>query len=131
MKDYWDSSALVETLFNLPLRQRLKRDGGKTRLHAFAEVFSTMTGGRLGVRYDADDATKKLEEMSADLELVELDRAAVFSAFKQARRRGVRGGQVHDLLHAVAADKSGAKRLLTTDQNDFKTLVDTVEVEQI
>jgi predicted nucleic acid-binding protein len=47
---------------------------------------------------------------------------------KQAQKRGVRGGRVHDYLHARAAEKAGAEELLTTDQYDFASLTDRVEV---
>jgi predicted nucleic acid-binding protein len=40
------------------------------------------------------------------------------------------GGRVHDYLHAVAAQKSGAKKLLTLDENDFNDLT-KVEIEQV
>ncbi len=53
------------------------------------------------------------------------------AALKQARKRGVRGGRVHDFLHALAAEKSGAKKLLTLDRNDFDQLVDAVKIEQV
>ena len=34
-------------------------------------------------------------------------------------------------LHAVAAEKSGAEQLLTTDENDFESLSDHLRVEQV
>ena len=44
---------------------------------------------------------------------------------------GVRGGRVHDYMHALAASKSGADALLTTDRNDFNGLVPDLAVEQV
>jgi predicted nucleic acid-binding protein len=44
---------------------------------------------------------------------------------------GVRGGRVHDYLHARAAEKAGVEELLTTDQYDFASLTDTVKVAVI
>jgi len=49
---------------------------------------------------------------------------------KEARKKGVRGGRIHDYLHAVAAEKSGARQLLTLDKNDFNGLT-TVEIEAV
>jgi predicted nucleic acid-binding protein len=49
---------------------------------------------------------------------------------KEARKKGVRGGRVHDYLHAVAAEKSGSRKLLTLDRNDFNDLT-TVEIEAV
>jgi predicted nucleic acid-binding protein len=54
----------------------------------------------------------------------------VLTAFQEARKKGVQGGRVHDYLHALAAEQSGAKKLLTLDKNDFKDLT-TVEIEQV
>ena len=68
---------------------------------------------------DADDAAKALDNLSAHLDWVELTPAEVLAAVKRAKKLGVRGGRVHDLMHAVAADKSGADELLTVDRNDF------------
>ena len=83
MKNYWDSSALIESTVELALRRRLQDEGGFTRPHALSEMFS---------------------------------------AFKKAKRLGVRGGRVHDFLHAVAAEKAGADKIITLDENDFNDL---------
>jgi hypothetical protein len=72
-----------------------------------------------------------VNNLAADLEFVDLSATEVLSALKQARKRGVRGGRVHDFLHAVAADKSSAVRLLTLDEHDFDSLLDRAEAEQV
>jgi predicted nucleic acid-binding protein len=72
-----------------------------------------------------------VNNLAQDLDFVDLTAQEVLNALKQARKRGVRGGRVHDFLHAVAAEKSGASQLLTLDENDFESLVDSVKVEQI
>jgi predicted nucleic acid-binding protein len=131
MKDYWDSSALVEASMDVGLRTRLRTKGGITRIHTLAECFSALTAGGLAVRLDADAAAQMLDNLAADLEFVELTPPEVLSALKKARKRGVRGGRVHDYLHAVAADKSGAVHLLTLDEHDFDSLADKVTVEQV
>jgi len=119
MKAYWDSSALVESTIDLALQQRLHAERGFARPHVLAECSSALTAGGLGVRMDADDAAKALDNLSAHLDWVELTPAEVLAAVKRAKKLGVRGGRVHDLMHAVAADKSGADELLTVDRNDF------------
>jgi hypothetical protein len=128
MKAYWDSGALVEAASDLPLRRRLRHERGFTRTHALAETFSALTGGRLAIRLDADSASKVVEGLAADLDFVDLDAGEVLSALKQAQKRGVRGGRVHDYLNARAAEKAGAGELLTTDQDDFASLTDTAKV---
>ena len=130
MKTYWDSSALVAATGNLDLRSRLKKEGGTTRTHALAEVFSALTGGSLEIRLTADAAAEVVDGLANDLKFVDLNAKETVSALRQARKRGVRGGRVHDYLHAVAAEKAGSTRLLTTDRNDFESLADSLEIEQ-
>ena len=106
-------------------------DGGLTRTHTIAEIFSALTGGSLSIRLDADEAALTLDNLAKDLDFVDLTPEQTLQALKQARRRGVRGGRIHDFLHAVAAEKSGASQLLTLDRNDFKNLIETVTVDQV
>ncbi len=130
MKAYWDSSAVIEACSSTPLRARLHRERGFTRTHTLAEVFSTLTGGNLAFRLDADAAAQTTDNLAADLDFLDLTPTEVLKAMKAARKKGVRGGRIHDFLHAVAAQKSGAKALLTLDKNDFNDLT-TVEIEQV
>jgi predicted nucleic acid-binding protein len=131
MKAYWDSSALVEATIDLALRTRLRSERGVTRTHTLAESFSALTAGGLAVRMEADAAAQTLESLCGDLDFVDLTSAEVLAALKQARKRGVRGGRVHDLLHAFAAEKARAEKLLTLDKHDFDSLTDSVPVEQV
>jgi predicted nucleic acid-binding protein len=130
MKAYWDSSAVIEACNNPGLRARLHRERGLTRTHTLAEVFSTLTGGNLAFRLDADAAAQTVANLATDLDFHDLTAADVLTALKEARKKGVRGGRIHDYLHAVAAQKSGAKKLLTLDKNDFTDLT-KVEIEQV
>jgi predicted nucleic acid-binding protein len=130
MKAYWDSSAVIEACNSPVLRARLHRERGLTRTHTLAEVFSTLTGGNLAFRLDADEAAQTVANLATDLDFHDLAAADVLMALKEARKKGVRGGRIHDYLHAVAAQKSGAKKLLTLDKNDFNDLT-KVEIEQV
>jgi predicted nucleic acid-binding protein len=130
MKDYWDSSAVIEACNSPVLRARLHRERGLTRTHTLAEVFSTLTGGNLAFRLDADEAAKTVASLAADLEFHDLTASDVLKALKEARKKGVRGGRIHDYLHAVAAQKCGADKLLTLNKNDFNELT-TVEIEMV
>src|SRR5947208_2282531 len=130
MKAYWDSSALVQATADVELRTRLRHERGITRTHALSEAYSALTGGNLALRLDADAAAQVVDNLAQDLDFVDLTAPEVLSALKQARRRGVRGGRVHDFLHAVAAEKSGAAELLTLDENDFDSLTDSVKVRR-
>jgi predicted nucleic acid-binding protein len=88
--------------------------------HAFAETFSTLTGGRLGFRVPASDAAKLLRQRIAPkLSNIPLDESDLLTAFEEAELRGVRGGAIYDYLHLVAARKAGAKRFYTLNLSDF------------
>jgi predicted nucleic acid-binding protein len=130
VKAYWDSSALVETTTNPVLRTRLRNEKGFTRTHSLAEVFAALTGNPK-IRADAFQAAEAIAELAEDLEFTDLSSAEVISALKRAKRKGVRGGHVHDLLHAAAADKSGAKELLTIDTNDFAGLAEKAQLTAV
>jgi len=130
MKDYWDSSAVIQACHSPALRVRLRRERGFTRTHTLAEVFSTLTGGNLAFRLGADEAAKTVANLAVDLDFQDLAATDVLKALKEARKKGVRGGRIHDYLHAVAAEKSGARKLLTLDRNDFNDLT-TVEIEAV
>jgi len=128
MKIYWDSSALVESVWEPALRSRLHRECGVTRSHALAEVFSALTGNPQN-RIAAEAAAELLEQMAGSLSFVDLTAVEMLAALKSARKLGVRGGRVHDFFHAVAAKKSGAKKIVTLDKNDFAGLTEiTLEV---
>jgi predicted nucleic acid-binding protein len=131
MKAYWDSSALVQASADLALRRRLHAERGFTRSHTLAEIFSALTAGNLAIRLDADGAAQAVESLGQDLDFVDLTPQEMLAALKQARKRGVRGGRVHDFMHAIAAEKSRASHLLTADENDFESLTDSVKIEQI
>lgn len=128
MKRYWDASALVDALHDERIEGLLREPDQWTRPHTLAEVFSTLTGGRLGIRYLADDAAALLREASASLKFVELDAAEVLAALDKAQNLGVRGGRVHDWLHAAAARKAKVQTLLTDNFADFDGLEDGFEI---
>jgi predicted nucleic acid-binding protein len=130
MKSYWDSSALVIATQDADLRRRLVRERGFARTHVLAETFSALTG-KMDIRMDADFAVKLLEQMASSLDFSDLSNQEVLSALISAKKSGVRGGRVHDFLHAIAAKKAGADSLLTSDRHDFENLVPGLSVEQV
>ena len=126
---YWDSSALIAAAIDPAIREKLSSSGQPiSRTHALAEVFSTVTGGRLGYRIDADDAAKLLKELSSHLEFVDLDATETLKTLAQARAKGTRGGQVHDYLHAAAAMKAQCSILLTLNLRDLANLFEELTV---
>jgi predicted nucleic acid-binding protein len=124
MKAYWDSSAIIEAWNNPQLRARLHKERGVTRPHTLCEVFSAFTGGNLSIRMDADDAAATISNLAKDLDFVDLTAQEVLTSLQKAKKLGVRGGRVHDYMHAVAADTSGAQNLITLDINDFDRLTE-------
>jgi predicted nucleic acid-binding protein len=130
MKAYWDASALIETVQDADLYARLKQEGAFTRTHSLAETFSTLTGNQQ-FRFSANYAAEAIKGMVQYLEFVDVPAADIITALGKAQARGLRGGRVHDYLHALAAEKSGAAALLTLDKNDFNGLVPSLSIEQV
>ena len=130
MKIYWDSSALIGALQVESVRAVLEQSEAVTRSHSFAEVFSTLTGGRLGFRVESDEAADLLEELSSQLEVCDLNPGEILKSLKKAKSRGVRGGRVHDYLHAMAAVKAECPGVYTYNLRDFKGLVTGLEISE-
>jgi hypothetical protein len=128
MKTYWDSSALVEAANDERVRQRLIASGGVTRTHSLAEVFSTLTGGKMGNRVAAEEAARTVAQLAGELDFCDLTAPEILRALAQAESKGVRGGRVHDYLHAVAAHKGNSGLLLTADKHGFDGLFPSVEL---
>jgi predicted nucleic acid-binding protein len=127
MKTYWDSSALVQSVYDPGIKARFEREGGLTRTHSLAEVFSALTANPV-TRLDADSASRIVGILADRLDFVDLTAREIVTGLRLARRLGVRGGRVHDFLHALAAEKGRAAKILTLDRHDFDDLT-TVPVE--
>ncbi|HEX3799800.1 MAG TPA: hypothetical protein VH413_13975 [Verrucomicrobiae bacterium] len=69
MKAYWDSSALVKAILDDQLHERLVREGGLTRTHTLAEVFSVLTG-KAHIRMDAAAAAKVVKQIAECIQFV-------------------------------------------------------------
>ena len=128
---YWDSSALVETFLKPALKERLLAEGGHTRQHALSEVFSALTAGNLAIRVSPRDAAQAVRIMAGKVKFVHLTEEEILEALDGAQARGVRGGRVHDYLHAKAAEKIKATVLLTADRYDFSGLVPGLPIEVV
>lgn len=129
MTAYWDSSALIAALQEKPIRDRLESEGGVTRMHALAEVFSTLTGGRLGVRFDTDQVAAMIRQLASQLAVVELEADQCLAAFDAAKKKGVRGGRIYDYLHASAAIHHSCTTVCTLNLSDFADLFDGLTIE--
>lgn len=123
MRRYWDASGLVEALHDESVRLKITKESAVTRSHSLSEVFSTLTGGCLGIRYSPDDAAEMITSLAKDLEVVDLSFDESLAALSQAGKVGVRGGRVHDFLHAEAARKAAIEQLVTLNKSDFDGLL--------
>ena len=101
----------------------LMQSGNVVYAHAFLETFSTLTGGRLGVKVDADFAAQLLSEsVLPRVQVIELGSAELLASLRLAKKHGVRGGGVYDYMHLVAARKAKADILYTINFSDFQHL---------
>lgn len=128
MRALLDSSVLIAALdagdADRVASDKLLAAGGNLIYQlALAEVFSILTGGRLGRRVGAATAAKLLEQSIVPLvEMVSLSARETMAALKAAEARGARGGAVYDLLHLVAARKARADAVVTLNGRDFQAL---------
>jgi predicted nucleic acid-binding protein len=128
MSSLLDSSVLVAALASDELKHteclaRLLKGGNCTYSHALLETFSTLTGGKLGVRVAADFAVRMLSEsVLPRVTVIELSSSEIIAALGIAQSRGVRGGGVYDYMHLVAAKKANASVIHTLNMDDFMHL---------
>ena len=128
MRRYWDSSALVDALHDTRVEALAKEADQWTRYHTLSESFAVLTGGKLGVRYQPDDAVALLREITATFQFIDLELSEIWFALENAQKKGVRGGNVHDWLHVRAAAKAKVSELLTDNLADFVNLADGFKV---
>jgi hypothetical protein len=121
MRDYWDSSAVLNALAARSVADRLDDGEHFTRSHAFVEVFSHLSGKGLPLRgggrqrVTAEDAARMVASLAARMVVRDLSLAETVLALKDAQRFGVQGARIHDFIHARAARLCGADRILTRD----------------
>jgi hypothetical protein len=129
MSAYWDSSAIVSGALEPEVRHALNATRPWCRPHVLTEVFSTLTGSRLGFRIDPASASALIAGIAANLRFVELTTDETLLALAAAQSRGVRGGRIHDFLHAKAARKAGCSHLVTLNLSDFQGLDPDLVIE--
>lgn len=123
---FLDSSVLVAALIegqedHTECDKLLAARDAHVRIHAFAETYSTLTGGRLGHRLTPDLAAQAIEEsIVPSVSAIELTPREILAALREAGSRGVRGGAIYDYLHLAAARKCNADRLYTLNIRHFQ-----------
>ena len=115
-------AALVPTQAHSKASAAILREGGRVvSAHALTETFSTLTGGKLSLRFRADDALQLIrDDILSVANSIELGTVDLLAAFSEAQARGVRGGATYDYLHLFAARKAGAEKLLTLNSSNFQ-----------
>lgn len=97
--------------------------------HSLVETYAVLTRlpgqGRLRV----DDAMALIEANWRDTPVVHLTPKETWGALHQARRRSLAGGQMYDVLVAVAALKTGASTILTWNVRHFTPFADEISID--
>jgi predicted nucleic acid-binding protein len=95
-------------------------------VHALAETFSILSGGRHGRhgrRLNASTAAALIEQSVLPyVQALTLTGKDMMAALVECESRGVRGGAIYDWLHLAAARKAGVEVLITLDLRDFQSL---------
>ena len=136
MKTYWDTSAVINAAISAEVMDRLDTGEHVTRLHTFAEFFSTMTGRGVEVADQAgtavrvlfapNDCAQWLRAFSDKVGLEELSRDELLDAIDEAQARNVQGAKVYDYWHALVCRKAKADELLTRNTWHFEELGRTI-----
>lgn len=128
MSAFLDTSVLVASLDPDEHRHiacdRLVSAGGHgIYVHALAEAFSVLTGGRQGRRLGSAAAARLIDSSVLPFAQAHtLTGKDLVAALAECEARGVRGGAIYDLLHLIAARKAGAEVLMTLDVRHFQAL---------
>jgi predicted nucleic acid-binding protein len=125
---YLDSSVLVAALVeDEPAHESclnlLRKKDLVAWTHALAEVFATLTGGRLGLRVSPGIAAELMDaSLIPRLRLVDLAAGDLTGAIRESEAAGVRGGAIFDFLHLTAARRASASALYTLNIRHFVPL---------
>lgn len=125
---FLDSSVLVASLdpddpAHTASSRLVAAGGHQAYSHALAEVFSALTGGRLGRRLTPAVATGLINGSVLPYVTAQaLTAKDMLTALQDCEKRGARGDAVYDWLHLAAARKAGAEVFFTLNLRDFQAL---------
>lgn len=128
MSAFLDTSVVLASLdpdesHHLACDRLIAAGGHQLHVHALAESFSILTGGRQGRRLGPAVAARPIEQSVLPyVQPVLLDGGAIMAALAECEARGVRGGGVYDWIHLAAARKAGAEVFYTLNLRDFRAL---------
>lgn len=135
MSELADTSILVSSLIpddpDHETCHRLLEGGGlRIYLHAIAETFSTLTGGRESIRVDPATAAELIEQSIIPFVVtVPLPVREILNAVQTAHTCGVRGGAIYDFLHLAAARLARVDRVFTLNLRHFRSFHRTGDPE--
>lgn len=85
VKRYWDSSALLNAFWDSRIEKLSQEPDQWTRSHTKAEMFSTLTGGRLGAQFYPSDTAEIVRELTLGMNFVELSADEIQTALDKQR----------------------------------------------
>lgn len=125
---FLDSSVLVASLdpdepHHAACDRLISAGGHAIYVHALAETFSILTGGRQGRRLSCASAARLIDaSVIPYVQAHALSGKDLVTVLGECESRGARGGAIYDLLHLYAARKAGARVLITLDVRHFQAL---------
>ena len=127
MKAYFDSSALIAAILAEEHHHEHASDAlsgashGFPCNHAIAEVFGTLTGGRLGLQLSPSEAAEVVGANILDrLDILDLSTNDYRKVMADCQAVGARGAAIFDMLHLQAARRGKAARIFTINVRHFQ-----------
>ena len=127
MRTYFDSSALLAAFVEEEEHHAsataalLDAADSFTCNHALAEIYGTLTSGRLDIQLIPRQAREMIEANVLDrLEVLELSVNDYRKAMVAGEAVGARGGAIFDMLHLQAARRGNARKIFTINVRHFQ-----------
>ena len=96
--------------------------------HSLAETYSVLTRLPAPHRLRSEDAIALIEGNWRKTPIVHLTGSEMWSALREAKRRGLIGGQMYDALIAIAALKAKASTIITWNVRNFAPFAPSIAV---
>ena len=109
-----------------------RRDGSNEQLviaaHSLAETYAVLTRLPAPHRLRAADAIALIERNWRDTPILHLTGSEMWHALSEAQRRTLIGGQMYDVLIAVAALKAEASTIITWNVRHYEAFAPSIAV---
>ena len=97
--------------------------------HSLAETYAVLTRLPAPHRLRAADAIALIERNWKDTPIIHLTGLEMWNALREAQQRTLIGGQMYDVLIAVAALKAEASTIITWNVRHYEAFVLSIAVE--